>query len=250
MFLATKESLEYAIKIIDKDKIVEENLLENIKKEIQHMKVIQHPYIVKLYEVMATHSKIILVLEYVEGGELGDFISNFSFIEGEQTEKRLDEETSRKFFQQIIQALEYCHKAGIIHRDLKPENILIDKKNNCIKISDFGLSTIVKNNDDVLKTACGTINYLAPEVVKQTGYYGACADIWSAGVILYNCVTGKNPFYDENISTLLTNILTANLSYPKQLSKNIMDLMQNIFIVNPKTRYTIQQIQVHTWFNM
>lgn len=213
------------------------------------MKAIEHPYIVKLYEVMATHSKIILVLEYVEGGELGDFISIYIVILGNQPDKKLDEDKSRKFFHQIIQALEYCHKVGVIHRDLKPENILIDNKNNCIKISDFGLSTIIKNNDDVLKTACGTINYLAPEVVKQTGYYGTYADIWSAGVILYNCVTGKNPFYDENVSTLLTNILTANLTYPKYLSKDLIDLIQNIFIVNPKTRYTIQQISVHVWFN-
>ena len=102
----------------------------------------------------------------------------------------------------------------------------------------------------MLRTACGTINYLAPEVVKQTGYYGAYADIWSAGVILYNCVTGKNPFFDDNVSTLLNNILTANLTYPKYLNKDIIDLMQNIFIVNPKTRYTIEQIRVHNWFNV
>ena len=126
VFLASKDSQEFAIKIIDKDKIVEENLLENIKKEIQHMKVIHHPFIVKLYEVMATHSKIILVLEYVEGGELGDYISKIRITLGEQPERHLEEEKSRFFFQQIIQALDYCHKAGIIHRDLKPENILLD----------------------------------------------------------------------------------------------------------------------------
>jgi len=104
---------------------------------------------------------------------------------------KLSGDIARKYFQQIIMALEYCHDLNIIHRDLKPENILIDKDNN-IKISDFGLSTIVKNNEEILKTPCGTINYLSPEVVKQTGYFGNSADIWSAGVILFYSVTGSN----------------------------------------------------------
>jgi serine/threonine-protein kinase HSL1 (negative regulator of Swe1 kinase) len=92
----------------------------------------------------------------------------------------------------MIMALEYCHNLNIIHRDLKPENILIDKANNCIKISDFGLSTLLKHNDEMIKEgACGTTNYLAPEVLTQTGgYLGQAADIWSAGCILYNCLTG------------------------------------------------------------
>lgn len=103
----------------------------------------------------------------------------------------MTEEKSRYYFQQIILAIEYCHKLKIIHRDLKPENILVDKKNNCIKVSDFGLSTCIKTNDELLQDTAGTTNYLAPEVIKQTGYLGQSADIWSAGVILFNCVTGS-----------------------------------------------------------
>jgi len=103
----------------------------------------------------------------------------------------MTEEKARVYFQQMIQALEYCHQLNIIHRDLKPENILIDKKNNCLKISDFGLSTILKSKDELINNACGTTNYLAPEVIKLVGYQGQPSDIWSAGVILYNCVTGS-----------------------------------------------------------
>ena len=103
----------------------------------------------------------------------------------------MTEDKARIYFQQMIQALDYCHKNKIIHRDLKPENILIDKKNNCLKISDFGLSTILKTKDELINNACGTTNYLAPEVIKLTEYHGQPSDIWSAGVILYNCVTGS-----------------------------------------------------------
>lgn len=150
----------------------------------------------------------------------------------------------------MIQALEYCHKLNIIHRDLKPENILLDKKNDCIKISDFGLSTILKSKDEIIKNACGTTNYLAPEVVKLTGYQGQPSDIWSAGCILYNCVTGSFPFHDEESSKLLQNIISGNVSYPKYLSKQLIDLFRRIFDVNPKTRITIPQIKEHSWFKI
>ena len=103
----------------------------------------------------------------------------------------LTENQSRLYFQQIIMGLDYCHNINIIHRDLKPENILVDKKNNCIKISDFGLSTCIKSKNELLNDTAGTTRYLAPEVIKQTGHLGQAADIWSVGVILYNCVCGS-----------------------------------------------------------
>ena len=106
----------------------------------------------------------------------------------------LTEEQSRLYFQQIIMGLEYCHNINIIHRDLKPENILVDKKNNCIKISDFGLSTCIKSKNELLNDTAGTTRYLAPEVIKQTGHLGQAADIWSVGVILYNCACGSKIF--------------------------------------------------------
>lgn len=204
VYLAEKNDQKYAIKALDKDKIIEENLGESIKKEIQLMRMISHPYIVKLYEVIATQQKIMLVMEYIDGGDLFDAISkNYYLLYIEQEPNcQMTEEKSRTYFQQMIQALEYCHKLNIIHRDLKPENILIDKKNNCLKISDFGLSTILKSKDELIKNACGTTNYLAPEVIKLTGYQGQPSDVWSAGVILYNCVTGCKCAIYININSI------------------------------------------------
>jgi serine/threonine protein kinase len=145
-------------------------------------------------------------------------------------------------------ALEYCHALNVVHRDLKPENILIDKNTKSIKISDFGLSTLLKNKDDMIQNACGTPNYLAPEVIKSAGYLGQAADIWSAGVILYNCVTGANPFHDENPTIMYNNILTANVEYPRYLSKSIVELFSGIFNIHPRNRMTIEKIKDHPWF--
>lgn len=187
VYKAEKDGEFFAIKTLDKDKIIEENLREYIKREIQLMRIIDHPYVVKLIEVIATQQKIMLVMECVDGGDLFDLIKTEK--DGKMTEKK-----ARMYFQQMIDALDYFHHLNIIHRDLKPENILIDKKKNCIKISDFGLSTLLKSKDELINNACGTTNYLAPEVIKLTGYNGQQADIWSAGVILYNCVTGRKIF--------------------------------------------------------
>ncbi len=243
MYLAEKEDLKYAIKCIDKDRIIEENLGDSIKTEISLMRMIRHPYIVKLSNVMTTQQKIILVMEYISGGDLFEHIVN-------QPDKKLSEEISRLYFQQIIMGLEYCHNLKIVHRDLKPDNILYDKNNNCIKISDFGLSTLLKHNDEMIQNACGTPNYLAPEVIKQSEYLGQAADIWSAGVILFNMVTGLNPFHDDDQSVLLKNILSGNADYPKYLSKQLVDLLSKIFVPQPRNRYTIEQIKEHIWFQV
>jgi serine/threonine protein kinase len=205
------------------------------------MRMIRHPYVVKLSNVMTTQQKIILVMEYVSGGDLFDLIVK-------QPDKRLTEEASRLYFQQIVMALEYCHSLKIVHRDLKPDNILFDKNNNCIKISDFGLSTLLKHNEEMIQNACGTPNYLAPEVMKQSEYLGQAADIWGAGVILFNMATGTNPFHNTDQSILLKNILSGNAEYPKYLSKPIVDLLSKIFVPQPRQRYTIEQIKEHPWF--
>ena len=144
VYLAHKGEIQYAIKCIDKDKIIEDNLEESIKTEISLMRMIRHPYIVRMSNAMTTQQKIMLVMEYVKGGDL------FEYIVG-QADKKLSEEQSRLFFQQMIMALEYCHSLKVVHRDLKPENILIDKENNCIKISDFGLSTLLNHNDEMIQ---------------------------------------------------------------------------------------------------
>ena len=144
--------------------------------------------------------------------------------------------------------ISYCHGANILHRDLKPENILVDKKAKCIKISDFGLSQSIGSKDQIISDIAGTTSYLAPEVIQQTGYLGQSADIWSTGVILFNCVTGTFPFFAKEKQVLLNCILEGHVMYPEYLSPELVDLLEHIFVVDPKYRFTIEQIISHTWF--
>ena len=185
------------MKILDKEKITKENLEEDVLSEVRSMKIVNHPFIVRLIEVLKTNRKILLLMDYMDGGDL------FDAIKAEKT-NYMNEDKARRYFQQIISAVNYLHNKNIIHRDLKPENILIDKKNQGIKITDFGLSALIKQKNQILPDIAGTTDYLAPEIIKQIGYLGQSADIWSCGVILFNCVTGKKPFIGSS-SMMLNN---------------------------------------------
>ncbi len=229
------------MKILDKEKITKENLEEDVLSEVRSMKIVNHPFIVRLIEVLKTNRKILLLMDYMDGGDL------FDAIKAEKT-NYMNEDKARRYFQQIISAVNYLHNKNIIHRDLKPENILIDKKNQCIKITDFGLSALIKQKNQILPDIAGTTDYLAPEIIKQIGYLGQSADIWSCGVILFNCVTGKKPFIGSS-SMMLNNILSGKVEYPSnKLSKELIDLLKKILDPNPNTRYNIQQIENHSWF--
>ena len=229
------------MKILDKEKITKENLEEDVLSEVRSMKIVNHPFIVRLIEVLKTNRKILLLMDYMDGGDL------FDAIKAEKT-NYMNEDKARRYFQQIISAVNYLHNKNIIHRDLKPENILIDKKNQGIKITDFGLSALIKQKNQILPDIAGTTDYLAPEIIKQIGYLGQSADIWSCGVILFNCVTGKKPFIGSS-SMMLNNILSGKVEYPSnKLSKELIDLLKNILDPNPNTRYNIQQIENHSWF--
>ncbi|CAN1309480.1 CBL-interacting serine/threonine-protein kinase 9 [Linum perenne] len=162
-----------AIKILDREQVLRHKMVEQLKREISTMKLIKHPNVVNIYEVMASRSKIYIVLEFVDGGELFDKIANHG---------RLREDEARKYFQQIINAVDFCHSRGVYHRDLKPENLLLDSY-GVLKVSDFGLSAFAPQlrGDRLLHTACGTPNYVAPEVLKDKGYDGSAADVWSCG---------------------------------------------------------------------
>ncbi|XP_066385199.1 CBL-interacting protein kinase 3-like [Miscanthus floridulus] len=152
-----------AIKILDKAKVHKNKLAEQIRREICTMKLVQHPNVVRLYEVMGSKTRIYIVLEFVMGGELHDIIA---------TSGRLKEEEARRYFQQLINAVDYCHSRGVYHRDLKLENLLLDVAGN-LKISDFGLSALLDQvkNDGLLHTTCGTPNYVAPEIdIQYVGY--------------------------------------------------------------------------------
>ncbi|CAN1833376.1 CBL-interacting serine/threonine-protein kinase 3 [Linum perenne] len=189
-----------ALKILDKEKVLKHKMAEQIKREIATMKLIQHPNVVSLYEVMGSRTKIFIVMEFITGGELFDKIVNHG---------RMREDEARRYFQQLINAVDYCHSRGVFHRDLKPENLLLDSYGN-LKVSDFGLSALSQQvrDDGLLHTTCGTPNYVAPEVLNDEGYNGATADLWSCGVILFVLLAGYLPFDDSNLMNLYKKRIT------------------------------------------
>ncbi|KAJ9681051.1 hypothetical protein PVL29_020113 [Vitis rotundifolia] len=227
-----------AIKVLDRDHVLKHKMVEQIKREISTMKLIKHPNVVTIFEVMASKTKIYIVVEFVDGGELFDRIAKNG---------RLKEDEARRYFQQLINAVDYCHSRGVYHRDLKPENLLLDSY-GVLKISDFGLSALSQQEDGLLHTACGTPNYVAPEVLNNKGYDGASADIWSCGVILFVLLAGYLPFDEVNLLALYKKICKADFSCPSWLSPGAKKLINRILDPNPATRITIPEILEDGWF--
>ena len=233
----TKEKV--AIKILEKEKIVDEGDRERVSREIQILKIIRHPNITQLYEIIEDDTKLYLIMEYAKCGELFDYIVS---------QQRIKENEASKFFQQIIDGIEYTHKLNIVHRDLKPENLLLDEKMN-IKIVDFGLSNLYKPNQ-LLKTACGSPCYAAPEMIAGKKYKGLNVDIWSSGVILFALICGYLPFDDNDTQMLYKKIMKGEYSIPSFVSSNATDLIKRILNTDPEKRFTIEQIKAHPWFSL
>eukprot|EP01065_Artemidia_motanka_P053584 TRINITY_DN9983_c0_g1_i9.p1 TRINITY_DN9983_c0_g1~~TRINITY_DN9983_c0_g1_i9.p1 ORF type:complete len:449 (+),score=114.31 TRINITY_DN9983_c0_g1_i9:90-1436(+) len=236
--------VEYAIKIIDKQQLAKEHMEEQLKREIAVMKLLKHPNIVSLTEVLQTAKHIYLILELVTGGELFDKIVSA---------RRFDEKTARRYFQSMILGIYYCHDQGIAHRDLKPENLLLDKDDN-LKISDFGLSNLQRGGagqgGTLLQTVCGTPNYVAPEVLHERGYNGITADIWSCGVILFVMLAGYLPFEDPNMNALFNKIERGEYRMARHFSEPVRDIISQMLVVDPQKRATLDQIIDHPWFQI
>ncbi|KAK6246758.1 hypothetical protein QUC31_018323 [Theobroma cacao] len=205
-----------AIKVINKKKLSSTNLMSNIKREISIMSRLNHPYIVKLYEV---------------------------------AKGRFSEDLSRKYFQQLISAVGYCHSRGVFHRDLKPENLLVDENGN-LKVSDFGLSAVTDQirPDGLLHTLCGTPAYVAPEILTKKGYDGAKVDVWSCGVILFVLNAGFLPFNDPNLMVMYKKIYKGEFRCPKWMSSDLRRFLSRLLDTNPETRITIHEILKDPWF--
>ncbi|EOA16628.1 hypothetical protein CARUB_v10004801mg [Capsella rubella] len=229
-----------AIKIMAKSTILKHRMVDQIKREISIMKIVRHPNIVRLYEVLASPSKIYIVLEFVTGGELFDRIVHNG---------RLEENESRKYFQQLVDAVAHCHCKGVFHRDLKPENLLLDANGN-LKVSDFGLSALPQPGVELLRTTCGTPNYVAPEVLSGQGYDGSAADIWSCGVVLFVIMAGFLPFSETDLPGLYRKINAAEFACPPWFSAEVKSLIHKILDPNPKTRIQIQGIRKDHWFKL
>ena len=212
-------------------------MVNKIKREIQILKLFHHPHIIKLYQVITSPTDIFMMMEYVSGGELFDYILEHG---------KLEEADARKFFQQIISGVDYCHRHMVVHRDLKPENLLLDAENN-VKIADFGLSNIMTDGD-FLKTSCGSPNYASPEVISGMLYAGPEVDVWSCGVILYVLLCGKLPFDEDYVPHLFKKIKDGVYEMPAALSADAKDVLSGMLRVDSLARLTIPQIREHPWF--
>lgn len=228
-----------AVKIINKQKMHQMNMHEKLSREINILKVMAHPHVIRLYELIDSPTELFMIMEYVSGGELFDYIVH---------KVRLRESEARRLFQQIISGVEFCHSHMVCHRDLKPENLLLDK-NLQIKIADFGLSNRMWDGE-FLKTSCGSPNYASPEVVSGKFYAGPETDVWSAGVCLYALLCGSLPFDDENVPNLFRKIKHGNFTLPGHISADAKDLIVQMLVVDPTKRLTIPLIRKHRWFRV
>ncbi|KAJ5780768.1 Carbon catabolite derepressing protein kinase Snf1 [Penicillium paradoxum] len=227
---------QVALKIISRRKLLSRDMVGRVEREIQYLQLLRHPHIIKLYTVIATKTDIVMVLEYAER-ELFDYLVR---------KGRCGDDEARKFFQQIICAVEYCHRHKIVHRDLKPENLLIDNQKN-VKIADFGLSNIMTDGN-FLKTSCGSPNYAAPEVISGKLYAGPEVDVWSCGVILYVLLVGRLPFDDDYIPALFKKIAAGTFHIPGYISSGAARLIRAMLQVHPVHRITIPEIRMDPWF--
>uniref|UniRef100_A0A8C1TS25 non-specific serine/threonine protein kinase n=1 Tax=Cyprinus carpio TaxID=7962 RepID=A0A8C1TS25_CYPCA len=229
---------EVAIKIIDKTQLDAVNL-EKIYREVQIMKMLDHPHIIKLYQVMETKNMLYLVTEYAKNGEIFDYLAKHG---------RLSEPEARRKFWQILSAVEYCHNRNIVHRDLKAENLLLDGHMN-IKIADFGFGNFFQSGKP-LATWCGSPPYAAPEVFEGQQYEGPQLDIWSMGVVLYVLVCGALPFDGPSLPILRQRVLEGRFRIPYFMTEDCEHLIRRMLVLDPSKRLSIGQIKEHKWMVM
>ena len=226
-----------AIKILEKDKIYQQEDKDRVEKEIKILKMIRHNNLIQLYQIIQTPKLIYIVMEYSQGKDLFNYIVN---------NKKINENEACEYFHQIIEGADFLHKMKICHRDLKPENLLLENKT--LKLIDFGLSN-TWGKSGKLKTACGSPSYAAPEMILgESEYYGSRVDIWSCGVILYVMVCGFLPFEDTNTDKLYKKIIDGKYALPSFVTEGCKDLIRKIMTVDQELRYTIAEIKQHPWY--
>jgi len=209
-----------------------------IEREIVIMKLIEHPNLLGLIDVYETSKELFLILEYVAGGELFDYLVS---------KGRLRPSEARSYFRQIIFGLHYCHSFNICHRDLKPENLLLDGTRKVVKVADFGMAAL-QPSEKMLETSCGSPHYASPEIVSGKSYKGTASDIWSCGIILFALLCGRLPFDDPNIQTLLGKVRLGKFDMPEYLEPLAKDLIWRMLVVDPERRLTMREIMRHPWF--
>ncbi|XP_030648574.1 serine/threonine-protein kinase SIK2a [Chanos chanos] len=226
---------EVAIKIIDKTQLDAANL-EKIYREVKIMKLLDHPHIIKLYQVMETKNMLYLVTEYAKNGEIFEYLASRG---------RLSEADARRKFWQILSAVEYCHERRIVHRDLKAENLLLDAHMN-IKIADFGFGNFFQPGEP-LATWCGSPPYAAPEVFEGQQYEGPQLDVWSMGVVLYVLVCGALPFDGPTLPILRQRVLEGRFRIPYFMTEDCEHLIRRMLVLDPAKRLSLSQVREHRW---
>ncbi|KAI9179987.1 hypothetical protein H9P43_005319 [Blastocladiella emersonii ATCC 22665] len=227
-----------AIKIIDKATIKTDKQKLSVRREVRLLFLLRHPHVVRVLDVIETADQIYIVMENLPRGELFDHIVK---------NHHLSEPEARHFMRQIVSALEYCHSHSVIHRDLKPENLLLDSDNN-VKLIDFGFVNTF-DGASLLDTFCGSPFYASPQMIRGIKYSDPSSDIWSLGVILFAMLSGRLPFDAEDMRKLYDRIASGVFRCPSHFSIDAVDLIRKMLVVDPKKRYTIDQVKAHPWLD-
>ncbi|CAH1779722.1 unnamed protein product [Owenia fusiformis] len=233
-------NLQVAVKIIDKTKL-DEVSKAHLFQEVTCMKLVQHPNVVRLYQVIDTPTKLYLILELGDGGDMYDYIMKH--------DGGLDEQIAKRYFKQIIQAVSYCHKLHVVHRDLKPENVVFFEKLGIVKLTDFGFSNKFIPGKE-LETSCGSLAYSAPEILLGDSYSAPAVDVWSLGVLLYMLVVGEAPFQEANDSETLTMIMDCKYRIPETMSPTCRSLIDKMLRREPEDRAKLDEIISDPWLMM
>ena len=233
-----KTGEKVALKLIDKSSISKGRRKIHLQREIRFLKLLNHPNIGMLYEVIETDASIVLIMEHASGGELLNYIRRSEM-------HRLKEKEARRLFRQIVSAVDYCHQNSLIHRDIKPENILLDKDMN-VKIIDFGFSNTFQDGM-LLDSFIGSPHYAAPELLQGIKYTGPEVDMWSLGVLLYVMICGRLPFKDPDMRVLYDKVKSGRIEYPLFISPESKELISLLLVVDPTKRATMETVKKHPW---
>ncbi|XP_024544736.1 serine/threonine-protein kinase GRIK1 isoform X2 [Selaginella moellendorffii] len=235
----------YAIKVFDKSRLGKirvapsETAMMDVRREVEVMKHLRHPNIVRLIEVIDDPEcdQLYMVLEYIEGQRM---------FKQSGPPGGLGESTARRYFRDIVAGLMYLHNNKVIHGDIKPENLMITAEGR-IKIGDFGISRTFEGDDDLLRRSPGTPVFTAPECCKGMAYHGKAADVWALGVTLYCMVTGQYPFVGENFQDTYDKIVQQELSVPPGLDPDLQNLLEGLLCKDPDQRMTLDAASCHPW---
>lgn len=230
----------FALKESAKTEAMNGNLQAQVERELYNHHSLKHRNIVRLYNYMQDEKFVYMLLEFCAKGELYQLLRT-------QKNRRFDEAMSRHFFTQLVDGLQYLHSQNIIHRDLKPENLLVDA-DDVLKIADFGWCVRVERAEPVQRrfTFCGTMDYLAPEMLQQSGH-DHTLDIWACGILLYEMMVGRPPFQTSNYPVLISRILTVALSFPAWMPEGVKDLVKKLMKQEPRHRLPLDQVLRHPW---